>query len=225
MILRDITMVYPDGDSTLTALDGVSLEVPSGEVAAITGESGSGKSTLLSIAAGLLSPTSGEVWVAGQRIDQLDDNGRARARLDHVGVIFQQPNLISSLGVRDQLLITDHMRGLKPRPERADELLALVGLEGMGARKMSKLSGGQRQRVNVARALMADPAVLVADEPTSALDSQLSQEITELLVRVTKELGTATVVVTHDMAVAAAADSSYHVADGKLFSKAKQDLG
>ena len=197
--LRDVVVTYPDGQSRITALDGVSLDVRPGELTAVIGESGSGKSTLLSVAAGLIEPDSGTVEMHGTR-----------------GLIFQQANLLASLTAREQLLIIDHIAGTKPRQDRADELLRFVGLEGLGNRRMNQLSGGQRQRVNIARALMGQPSVLLADEPTSALDSQLSREIAQLLRGVTDDFGTATLFITHDRSLLDYADRVVEVKDGKL---------
>ncbi|MCQ9352790.1 ABC transporter ATP-binding protein [Corynebacterium sp. 153RC1] len=189
LTISDLVVTYPDGDSTITALDHVKLEVDAGEFVALVGESGSGKSTLLAVAAGLQTPTSGEVLLEGSPVA---DNRQ------QVGLVFQAANLISALTAREQLLIVDHMRGIKPRVKRADELLARVGLEGLHNRRPGQLSGGQRQRVNIARALMSSPTLLLADEPTSALDARLSREIVELLRDVTQEFNLATVMVTHD---------------------------
>lgn len=214
--LNDVSVIFPDGDHTLTALDSASLTVNPGQLAAITGESGSGKSTLLNVAAGLIAPTSGSIQVAGHELAGLDDETRARVRRENIGMVFQQPNLLGSLTAREQLLIVDHLRGVRPRKDRADELLSFVGLADLGHRRMERLSGGQRQRVNIARALMADPAVLLCDEPTSALDSQLTSEVVDLLRRATAEWDTATVVVTHDLSVAAAADAHWEVRDGRV---------
>ena len=197
--LRDVVVTYPDGQSRITALDGVSLDVRPGELTAVIGESGSGKSTLLSVAAGLIEPDSGSVEKYGTR-----------------GLIFQQANLLASLTAREQLLIIDNIAGTKPRQDRADELLRFVGLEGLGNRRMNQLSGGQRQRVNIARALMGQPSVLLADEPTSALDSQLSREIAKLLRGVTDDFGTATLFITHDRSLLDYADRVVEVKDGKL---------
>ncbi|WP_295806093.1 ABC transporter ATP-binding protein [uncultured Corynebacterium sp.] len=197
--LRDIVVTYPDGESRVTALDGVSLDVNPGELTAVIGESGSGKSTLLSVAAGLIEPDSGTVERTGSR-----------------GLIFQQANLIASLTAREQLLIIDHMEGRKPRQDRADELLSFVGLESFGNRRMGQLSGGQRQRVNIARALMGQPSVLLADEPTSALDSKLSRDIAKLLRGVTEDFGTATLFITHDRSLLDYADRVLEVKDGHV---------
>lgn len=214
--IADAIVTYADGESTITALDRANLQARPGELTAIIGESGSGKSTLLSVAAGLVSPDSGHVEVAGIDLTGADDKTRSTARRENIGIIFQQANLIASLTVREQLLIMDHVRGVRMRPQRADELLDLVGLAGMGTRRMAQLSGGQRQRVNIARALMAEPALLLADEPTSALDSSLSREIMSLVSRLTKELNTATVMVTHDRSLLEYVDHAVEVRDGQV---------
>jgi len=210
------TVVYPDGESTVTALDKADLSAKPGELTAIIGESGSGKSTLLSVAAGLVTPTSGRVEVAGIDLTGADDKTRSKVRRENIGVIFQQANLLASLTVREQLLIMDHIRGVRMRPQRADELLEQVGLANLGSRRMAQLSGGQRQRVNIARALMAEPALLLADEPTSALDSSLSQEIMALIAKLTREMNTATVMVTHDRRLLDYVDQAVEVRDGRV---------
>ncbi|MCG7467940.1 ABC transporter ATP-binding protein [Corynebacterium sp. ACRPE] len=202
--IRNATVTYQDGETTTTALADASLNAESNSLTAIVGESGSGKSTLLSVAAGLITPDSGSVQVDGTR-----------------SIIFQQANLLSSLNVRDQLLIMDHIAGRKLRPQRADELLEFVGLAGMGNRRMGQMSGGQRQRVNIARALMEQPDLLLADEPTSALDSHLSQEIIRLLRDVTQEMKTATVLVTHDRSLLNFADRVVEVKDGHVAEQEK----
>lgn len=221
--LSDARVSYPDGTGTVTALDGVSLAARSREMTAIIGESGSGKSTLLSVAAALTAPDAGEVTVAGERVEAADETERARIRREHIGFIFQQPNLVASLNARDQLLLTDHIRGLRgkalrQRAGRADELLGRVGLGGFGGRRMHQLSGGQRQRVNIARALMGAPELLLADEPTSALDHQLSHEIVELLRSLTDELNFATVMVTHDRGLLGAMDHVVEIRDGRIIN-------
>ncbi|WP_156489244.1 ABC transporter ATP-binding protein [Corynebacterium stationis] len=214
--ISQATVVYPDGESTVTALDKADLSAKPGELTAIIGESGSGKSTLLSVAAGLVTPTSGRVEVAGIDLTGADDKTRSKVRRENIGVIFQQANLLASLTVREQLLIMDHIRGVRMRPQRADELLEQVGLATLGSRRMAQLSGGQRQRVNIARALMAEPALLLADEPTSALDSSLSQEIMALIAKLTREMNTATVMVTHDRRLLDYVDQAVEVRDGRV---------
>ena len=202
--IRDATVTFQDGTTTTTALDDATFSADSDTLTAIVGESGSGKFTLLSVGAGLITPDSGTVEVNGTN-----------------SIIFQQSNLLSSLKVRDQLLIMDHMAGRKLRKDRADELLEFVGLKGMGNRRIGQLSGGQAQRVNIARALMDEPNLLLADEPTSALDSHLSQEIIRLLRDITQEMHTATVLVTHDRSLLTFADHVVEVKDGRV---SKQDV-
>ncbi|MDK8470097.1 ABC transporter ATP-binding protein [Corynebacterium accolens] len=197
--IRNATVTFQDGTTTTTALDDATFSADSDTLTAIVGESGSGKSTMLSVGAGLITPDSGTVEVNGTN-----------------SIIFQQSNLLSSLKVRDQLLIMDHMAGRKLRKDRADELLEFVGLKGMGNRCIGQLSGGQAQRVNIARALMDEPNLLLADEPTSALDSHLSQEIIRLLRDITQEMHTATVLVTHDRSLLTFADHVVEVKDGRV---------
>nr|WP_278722887.1 ATP-binding cassette domain-containing protein [Corynebacterium accolens] len=197
--IRNATVTFQDGTTTTTALDDATFSADSDTLTAIVGESGSGKSTLLSVGAGLITPDSGTVEVNGTN-----------------SIIFQQSNLLSSLKVRDQLLIMDHMAGRKLRKDRADGLLEFVGLKGMGNRRIGQLSGGQAQRVNIARALMDEPNLLLADEPTSALDSHLSQEIIRLLRDITQEMHTATVLVTHDRSLLTFADHVVEVKDGRV---------
>lgn len=207
--LHDITVTFPDGESSITPLDGVSLTLEPGTVTVVTGESGSGKSTLLSVAAGLLKPTSGQALLDGTAIDE-------KVRRNKIGLVFQRPNLLASLTVREQLLITDHIRGEKLDPQRADALLREVGLEAMADKQVQKLSGGQQQRVNIARAMMGDPVAVLADEPTSALDPSLSGDIMELIARFTQERELATLIITHDHSQLGVADQVYELHDGKL---------
>lgn len=202
--LKDITVAFQDGQEKRTVLDHLDFTAKPGEMTFIVGESGSGKSTLLSVAAGLISPDSGTAQLNGVDVD--DD-----VRRDKIGMIFQQANLIAALNVRDQLLVTDHIRGLRPRKERADELLATVGLDGLGDRRMGALSGGQRQRVGIARALMGEPDLLLADEPTASLDADRSQEIVTLLRQLTEDRGIACGFVTHDRSLITARDEVFEL--------------
>ena len=134
-------------------------------------------------------------------------------RRDKIGMIFQQANLILALNVRDQLLVTDHIRGIKPRKQRADELLEVVGLGGLGDRDMHALSGGQRQRVGIARALMGEPELVLADEPTAALDSSRSHDIVELLRQLVEDRGIACGFVTHDQSLITDRDDVFVVSE------------
>ncbi|HAJ52852.1 MAG TPA: ABC transporter ATP-binding protein [Corynebacterium variabile] len=201
LTLTDVSVRYPDGDRTVTALDHVSLTAAPGTVTAVVGESGCGKSTLLSVAAGLTVPDAGQV------------------HRDRTGMVFQSANLFSSLRVREHLLIVDHIQGRRPgatEKRKADALLERVGLGGYGDRRVHQLSGGQRQRVNIARALTGSPRVLLADEPTSALDAALSRTIVGLLRGLTDELGLATVLVTHDRSQLDLADAVVTLRDGAV---------
>lgn len=213
--ISDCYVTYPDGDSTVTALDGADLRVGPGELHAVVGESGSGKSTLLAVAGGLTVPDSGLVDVAGHTLAGADDTERTRIRRDFIGFVFQTPNVPASLSVRDQLLLTDHVRGQKTRPQRADELLERVGLGGLGDRRIGQLSGGQKQRVGIARAMMGQPKLLLADEPTSALDAENSRSIVTMLAQLVKESDIAGVLVTHDRSLLDACDGVTEMADGR----------
>ncbi|MGW1142454.1 ABC transporter ATP-binding protein, partial [Streptomyces zhihengii] len=206
--LTDVTLTYPDGDARLTALDRVCLDVPGGSLAAVTGPSGSGKSSLLAVAGTLITPDSGTVTVAGTDVTALTRAERAVLRRRHIGIVFQQPGLLPSLTAAEQLQVMARIDGRPARSARgrAMELLASVGLAGSAGRRPHQLSGGQRQRVGIARALMNDPAVLLVDEPTSALDRERGAAVVDLLARLTRERGTATVLVTHDRAHLPAAD-------------------
>ncbi|MCQ9163730.1 MULTISPECIES: ABC transporter ATP-binding protein [unclassified Arthrobacter] len=216
--LTNVTLEYPDGDGTVTALDRVTMDVEAGEFVSLVGPSGSGKSSLLAVAATLVRPTSGLVRIAGEDATVLSDKALATLRRDKVGIIFQQPNLLASLTAAEQLVIGDHLRGKSPRAAaaRAAELLEITGLEGSAKKRPHQLSGGQRQRVNIARALMASPSVLLVDEPTAALDHERSESIVRLLRQVTDEFQVATVMVTHDTEFVPLTDAVATMRDGVL---------
>ncbi|MFE9257344.1 ABC transporter ATP-binding protein [Streptomyces sp. NPDC006879] len=218
LLLSDVTLTYPDGDGRLTALDAVGLSVPSGTLTAVIGPSGSGKSSLLAVAATLVLPDAGRVIVGGQDTSQLTAAQRSTLRRDRIGIVFQQPNLLPSLSCIEQLLVMVHLAGRPPRAHRARalELLDAVGLAGQAHRRPHQLSGGQRQRVNIARALMNEPSVLLVDEPTSALDHESGRAVLDLLVRLTRERETATVMVTHDRTHLERMDATVTMDDGRL---------
>ncbi|KOG82727.1 MULTISPECIES: ABC transporter ATP-binding protein [Streptomyces] len=218
LTLTDVTLTYPDGEGRLTALDRVSLDVPPGTLTAVVGPSGSGKSSLLAAAATLVTPDSGEVVVAGTPTVGLHRAGRAALRREHIGIVFQQPNLLPSLTAAEQLQVMRHLSGGPARSarRRALELLDAVGLADRADRRPHQLSGGQRQRINIARALMNEPAVLLVDEPTSALDHERGAAVLDLLVTLTRERSTATVLVTHDLAHLDRMDRTVTMDDGRL---------
>ncbi|AYN37807.1 ABC transporter ATP-binding protein [Streptomyces dangxiongensis] len=218
LCLTDITLTYPDGGTTLTALDQVSLEVPRGSLTAVVGPSGSGKSSLLAVAATLITPDAGTVTIDGTCTDGLTRGELTELRRHKIGVVFQQPNLLPSLTAAEQLQVMAQIDGREPRTarNRALELLDSVGLADQAGRRPHQLSGGQRQRVNLARALMNDPTVLLVDEPTSALDHERGAAVIDLLTRLTHRQATATVLVTHDRTHLTAADQTVEVHDGRL---------
>ena len=216
--LNNISLEYPDGGSTLKALDAVNLNVRQGEFLSLVGPSGSGKSSLLAVAATLVEPTAGQVMIDGQDVSALSEAERTALRRDKVGIIFQQPNLLPALTAVEQLLIREHLRGKPVRDERenAAELLNVVGLSGAAHKRPHQLSGGQRQRVNIARALMGSPTVLLVDEPTAALDHGRSESIVRLLRQVTDEFRTATIMVTHDTEFLPLTDAVVTMRDGQV---------
>ncbi|MEV0495205.1 ABC transporter ATP-binding protein [Streptomyces atratus] len=218
LTLADVTLTYPDGDGRLTALDRVSLDVPEGSLTAVVGPSGSGKSSLLAVAATLVTPDEGRVVVAGRETTGLGRAEKAALRRERIGIVFQQPNLLPSLTAVEQLQVMTHLSGGTTRGARgrALELLDAVGLADKAGRRPHQLSGGQRQRINIARALMNDPAVLLVDEPTSALDHERGAAVLDLLIALTRERSTATVLVTHDRTHLERADRTVVMRDGRL---------
>jgi putative ABC transport system ATP-binding protein len=218
LTLTDITLTYPDGDTRLTALDRVTLDVPAGSTTAVIGPSGSGKSSLLTVAATLITPDSGSVTVDGAATAGMTRGQLAELRRHRIGIVFQQPNLLPALTAAEQLQVMAQITGHRPakaRP-RALELLDAVGLAGLAGRRPHQLSGGQRQRVNIARALMNDPTVLLVDEPTSALDHDRGTAVIDLITRLTHERATATVLVTHDRSHLSTVDRVATIHDGRL---------
>lgn len=216
--LNDVTLTYPDGDGMVTALDRVSVRVAPGELAAVIGPSGSGKSSLLAVAATLIRPDSGRVTVGDVDTLGLRPRELAALRLSKVGIVFQQPNLIPSLTVVDQLLVTEHMRARSVREARASamETLAAVGLAGKEHRHPHRLSGGERQRVNIARALVGRPSALLVDEPTAALDHDRGARIMELIEEATRTFEVATLLVTHDTEHLGTVARILEMRDGRL---------
>lgn len=221
--LRDITLTFADGTSRVTAVDHVDLHVGPGQTIGVTGPSGSGKSSLLAVASTLIAPDSGTVHIDGTDATALNLTDRAELRRTKVGLVFQQSNLLSSLTALEQLLVineltTDRRRRAVRRAtqRRAWELLDEVGLTRDAHKRPAQLSGGQRQRVNIARALMNRPAVLVVDEPTSALDQERGTQIVDLLLRLTAEHATATILVTHEPRILPRLTNAFTMVDGHL---------
>lgn len=218
--LTDVTLTFPDGDRHITAVDHASLRVEPGTITAITGPSGSGKSSLLAIASTLIAPNSGGVSIDGIDVTGLNHVETAELRRSRIGIVFQQSNLLPSLTALDQLVVMKELgQGRGDRTvttHRAESLLTSMGLGRDLAKRPHQLSGGERQRVNIARALMNDPSALIVDEPTSALDQERGAEIIDLILTVTAELGTATLLVTHDRSHLDRMDAVRTMIDGQL---------
>jgi putative ABC transport system ATP-binding protein len=218
---HDLVKRFPVGGAQVEALRGISLTVESGEFLAIMGASGSGKSTLLHLLGGLDRPTSGQVVIDGVDISGLDDEHATLTRRQKTGFVFQFFNLIPLLTVRENVALPFLIGGeaLGERSGRVDELLDLVGLTAKASHRPNQLSAGEQQRVAVARALAAQPALLLADEPTGNLDYTTGGEILDLLRRSNTELAQTIVLVTHDARAAAYADRVLVVRDGQILDE------
>ncbi|MGV8858499.1 ABC transporter ATP-binding protein [Rhodoglobus sp.] len=220
--LDDVTLSFPDGDGRITAVNHVNLTARPGTVTGITGPSGSGKSSLLAVAATLIRPDSGRVLIDDVDAAQLSPTEATVLRRDAIGIVFQQPNLLPSLTAREQLAVMNELGAPRSRRQRAAvkehaaELLDAVGLADQAHKRPHQLSGGQRQRINIARALMNDPKVLLVDEPTSALDQERGASIIELILRLTDERNTSTLLVTHDLVHLPRMHAVVNMVDGAL---------
>jgi putative ABC transport system ATP-binding protein len=213
---RELSRRYGEGDTSVDALRGVSIEIARGKLTAVMGPSGSGKSTLMHLLAGLDRPTAGEVWIDGTNITELGDTALTRLRRRHIGFVFQFFNLLPMLNVEENVLLPLSIASRKPDLDRYVELLDRVGLRERRKHRPSELSGGQQQRVAIARALITQPTVVFADEPTGNLDSRTSGEILALLGDTVDAYGQTTVMVTHDANAAAIADRILFLADGRV---------
>jgi ABC-type lipoprotein export system ATPase subunit len=212
---RGLCKQYGRDASLVRAVDGVDVDVPAGETLAVMGPSGCGKSTLLHLLGGLDRPSAGEIWLDGQRIDQLSERRMATLRRDAVGFVFQAFHLMDELTAVENIELPALLAGRSPRAarRRASELLDQVGLSGRARHLPSQLSGGQRQRVGIARALANAPRVVLADEPTGNLDSEATLDVLRLFERL-HEAGQTLVIVTHDARIAATADRLISMRDG-----------
>ena len=214
----NLSKVYGSGDTAVRALDNVSLQVEPGEFVAVMGPSGCGKSTLLHLLGGLDRPTSGSVTIDGRNLSDLSDSKLTELRRHKIGFIFQFFNLIPVLNAGENAALPVTLDGVRPAEAkaRATEWLNRFGLGDRLDHRPDQLSGGQQQRVAVARALVADPALILADEPTGNLDTRSSEEIAGLLRQVANEWGRSVVVVTHDPRIAAHADRIIFLKDGAI---------
>lgn len=222
---RDLVKDYQTNGTATRALDGVSLDVPSGRFISVMGPSGSGKSTLLHLLGGLDGPTSGDVLLEGKPLSGLEDKDVTLARRGSVGFVFQFFNLVPVLTVEENVALPRVIAGDRPDAYQArlDEVIAQVGLDDVTTKLPSQISGGQQQRTAIARAIFPSPAVILADEPTGNLDTRTGRQILELLKRLQVELGQTIVIVTHDPRAAAYGDEVIYLEDGRIRSRI--DLG
>ncbi|TIU41643.1 MAG: ABC transporter ATP-binding protein, partial [Mesorhizobium sp.] len=210
---KDLTKTYVSGETQVHALRGVNLAISAGEVVVLLGPSGSGKSTLLNIMGGLDHASSGELSFKDLRLTDLDDRGLTSYRRRHVGFVFQFYNLIPSLTAYENVaLVTE----IADDPMRPEEALALVGLEPRMHHFPAQLSGGEQQRVAIARAIAKRPEVLLCDEPTGALDSRTGVRVIDALMKVNAELGTTTVIITHNAIIQEVAHRVLFFSDGQI---------
>lgn len=214
--VKDLCKTYGKGENQVRAVDHVSFAVEEGEFVAIVGASGSGKSTLLHLLGGVDRPTSGEVFVDEKEIYQLSDDSLAIFRRRQIGIIYQFYNLIPILNVRENITLPCDLDGKPVVRSRLRELLQTLGLEGRVDHLPNQLSGGQQQRVSIGRALINDPALILADEPTGNLDSKAGDEIVSLLKLSNQKYHQAIIVITHDLEIARQADRVLTFEDGKI---------
>ncbi len=224
--LQNVYKIYQVGDSTVHALDGMSLHIDDGEFVAIVGQSGSGKSTLMNIIGCLDIPTMGTYILDGIDVSTLSDDELSYIRKYKLGFIFQQYNLIQKLNVISnvELPLIYKKVSKRERVESAKEALKRVGLEGKENRYPQQLSGGQQQRVSIARALATRPSVILADEPTGALDSKTGKEVLELIKKLNDE-GNTIILVTHDINIAMQAKRIVRIQDGKIIEDLNNQIG
>ena len=220
----DLCKTYRQGEQDIKALDHVSLSIEEGGFVCLSAPSGGGKTTLLNAIGGLDIPDSGEVWVSGNRIDNLKKGDLAQLRLTQIGFVFQAYNLIPVLSAKENVEFVMQVQGV-PATERDSKSAAIlkeVGLEGLENRRPAEMSGGQQQRVAVARAIVSRPALVLADEPTANLDSKTSDSLMELFVELNKHHGTTFIIATHDQRVMGYAKRLIRMLDGKIVDDIQQ---
>lgn len=216
--VEGLTKIYGSGDTAVTALDHVSFTVEKGEFVAIVGASGSGKSTLMNLIGGIDEPTSGRVVIDGQELYAMNESARAIFRRRNIGMVFQFYNLVPTLTAAENIILPYLLDKREPEKAKLAEILALTGLSERAGHLPSALSGGQQQRVSLGRALINDPAFILADEPTGNLDSRASRDVMELLQVANRRYQQTLLLITHDEKIALMADRILTLADGRLVS-------
>lgn len=215
-----LTKTYVSGEVEVHALNNVDLEISEREVVVLLGPSGSGKTTLLNIMGGLDHPTSGKLYFRGQELTDLNDRELTNYRRRHVGFVFQFYNLVPSLTAYENVALVTQ---IADHPKHPDEALELVGLEARMHNFPAQLSGGEQQRVAIARAIAKRPDVLLCDEPTGALDSKTGIRVIEALLGINRQLGTTTLIITHNASIQQVADRVLFFADGRISGVQKND--
>jgi putative ABC transport system ATP-binding protein len=216
LTVNGLTKHYGEGDNLVRAVDGVSFSVRKGEFLCIIGASGSGKSTLLHLLGGVDRPTSGTVTIDGTDIYTLDESRLAIFRRRHIGLIYQFYNLLPTLSTKENIMLPWLLDGRKPDGAKLGEILEATGMADRQSHLPGQLSGGQQQRVSIGRALINDPAIILADEPTGNLDSKSGADVMELLKYANKHYGQTLIMITHDERIALMADRVITIEDGKI---------
>lgn len=214
--VENLTKTYGKGENKINAVDNISFSVNKGEFVAIVGASGSGKSTLLHLIGGVDRPNSGKVYIDGKDIYSLNNDNLAIFRRRQIGLIYQFYNLIPILNVEENITLPCDLDGTKADKTRLNELLKTLGLENRKTHLPNELSGGQQQRTSIGRAMITNPAIILADEPTGNLDSKSSDEIVELLKKSNRDYKQTIVMITHNMEIAKIADRIIKIEDGKI---------
>ena len=214
--VKDLTKEYGQGDSKVLALDHVSFCIERGEFVAIVGASGSGKSTLMNLIGGIDNPTSGDVIIEGKNISNLSEDELAIFRRRNLGMIYQFYNLVPTLTARENIILPWRLDGRKENGSKVEGLLKVLGLTERAHHLPSQMSGGQQQRVSIGRALINDPAFILADEPTGNLDSKTSAEIIDLLKYTNEQFNQTILLITHDDKIALRADRIITIGDGRI---------
>ena len=218
--VENLVKTYGEGDNIVNAVDNISLSVNKGEFVAIVGASGSGKSTLLHLLGGVDRPTSGKIYIDGNEINNMNNDKLAIFRRRQIGIVYQFYNLIPILTVEENISLPCDLDGNRPDKERMDLILKSFGLFERRNHLPNELSGGQQQRTSIARALINNPAILLADEPTGNLDSKSTEEIMSILKMSNRDFNQTIIMITHNLEIAKEADRIITIQDGKILREA-----